>query len=155
MSIIVCRFVEVCVFRFVNDRHEYLMLKRSPDEKIYPNIWQFVTGSLHEEEQATKAALRELTEETGLSPKRLWVVPHVNTFYDPAYDAVNMNPLFAVEVSAADEPALSSEHCAYEWLPFAEARLRLVWPGQRQGLEVIEEYVLGGEEAGVLTQVPL
>jgi dihydroneopterin triphosphate diphosphatase len=155
MSIIVCRIVEVCVFRSMNDRHEYLMLKRSPDETIYPNLWQFVRGSLDEGEQATTAALRELTEETGLAPKRFWIVPHVNTFYDPTYDAVNMSPLFAVEVDAADEPALSSEHCSYEWLPFAEARIRLVWPGQRQGLEVVEKYILGGEEAGILTQIPL
>jgi dATP pyrophosphohydrolase len=155
MSIIVCRIIEVCVFRFVNDRAEYLMLKRSPDEKIYPNLWQFVSGSLNDGEKATDAALRELKEETRLIPKRFWVVPHVNMFYDPSYDAVNVSPLFAAQVEVRGDPRLSSEHCAYEWLQFADARRRLVWPGQRAGLEIVEKYIVGGEEAGVLTEIPL
>ena len=155
MAIIVCRIVEVCVFRFLNDHPEYLMLKRSPDEKIYPDLWQFVSGSLDDGEKAFDAALRELKEETKLTPKRFWVVPHANMFYDPAYDAVNVSPLFAAQVDMGKAPTLSSEHCAYEWLPFADAWRRLVWPGQRAGLEVIDKYILGGEEAGVLTLIPL
>ena len=58
MAIIVCRIVEVCVFRFVNDRPQFLMLKRSPGEQLYPNIWQFVTGSIVDGEKAYDAALR-------------------------------------------------------------------------------------------------
>jgi dATP pyrophosphohydrolase len=155
MTIIVCRIVEVSVFRFINDRPEYLMLKRSPDEKLYPDLWQLVSGSLNDGEKAFDAALRELREETGLIPKRFWVVPHANMFYDPAYDAVNVSPLFAAQVDVEEEPTLSSEHCLYEWLPYVEARRRLVWPGQRAGLEVVDKYILGGEEAGVLTLIPL
>jgi dATP pyrophosphohydrolase len=155
MTIIVCRIVEVSVFRFINDRPEYLMLKRSPDEKLYPDLWQLVSGSLNDGEKAFDAALRELQEETGLKPKRFWVVPHANMFYDPAYDAVNVSPLFAAQVDVEEEPTLSSEHCLYEWLPYVEARRRLVWPGQRAGLEVVDKYILGGEEAGVLTLIPL
>ena len=153
MAIIVCRIIEVCVFRFVKDRPSYLMLKRSPGEKIYPNLWQFVTGSIVDGEKALDAALRELKEETGLSPDRFWVVPHVATFYDPEYDAINVSPLFAVQVGSESEPKLSAEHCAYEWLPFEEARRRLVWPDQRTGLDVVEQYILGGEEAGPLTLI--
>ena len=155
MSLIVCRIIEVCVFRFVNDRTEYLMLKRSPAEKIYPDLWQLVTGSLNDGEKAIDAALRELKEETGLTPDRFWVVPHVSTFYDPAYDAVNMSPLFAAQVSAGSEPTLSSEHSVHTWLPYADARRYLVWPGQRAGLETVEKYIIDGEQAGVLTEIPL
>ncbi|MBM2841112.1 MAG: dATP pyrophosphohydrolase [Bacteroidetes bacterium] len=155
MAIIVCRIIEVCVFRFVNNRSEYLMLRRSPGEKIYPNLWQFVSGSLHDGEKATDAALRELKEETGLTPKRFWVVPHANTFYDHSYDAVNVSPLFAAQVDPDDEPRLSAEHSAFEWLRLDDARRRLVWPGQRAGLEIVEKYIVGGEEAGKLTEIPL
>ena len=153
MAIIVCRIIEVCVFRFVNDHAEYLLLKRSPDEKIYPDIWQFVSGSLEDGEKASDAALRELREETGLIPRRFWAVPHVNMFYDHGYDAVNVSPLFAVQVEINDEPKLSFEHCSYEWLRYEYARLRLVWPGQRSGLETVEKYIIGGEQGGILTEI--
>ncbi len=155
MAIIVCRIVELCVFRFENDRPRYLMLKRSPGEVLYPNLWQLVTGSIVEGEKASDAALRELREETGLTPVRFWVVPHTTTFYDPGHDAMNICPMFAAQVSKESTPKLSAEHCAHEWLSFERARQRLVWPGQRSGLEVVEKYILGGEEAGTLTLVHL
>lgn len=155
MAIIVCRIVEVCVFRFVKDRPEYLLLKRSHDENIYPDIWQLVSGSIEDGERASDAALRELREETALAPGRFWVVPHVNTFYDHSYDAVNLSPQFAVQIERNVEPRLSSEHCAYEWLSFERARPRLVWPGQRLGLEIVEKYILGGEQGGILTEIKM
>jgi len=49
------------------------------------------------------------------------------------------------------EPTLSPEHSHYEWFPYNEAYRCLVWPGQREGLEIVEKYILGGEEAGRLT----
>lgn len=155
MAIIVCRIVEVCVFRFVKDRPWYLMLKRAPDERIYPGLWQFVSGSIVEGEKAFDAALRELKEETGLTPNRFWAVPHVSTFYDPAYDALNLSPLFAAQVGPRDEPRLSAEHSSYEWVSFEEAMRRLVWPGQRDGIAITEKFILGGEEAGLRTLIPL
>ena len=155
MAIIVCRIVEVCAFRFVKDHPEYLLLKRSPDEKIYPGIWQFVSGAIDEGEKAVDAALREFKEETDLTPKRFWVVPYANTFYDHDYDVVNVSPLFAAQVDGGAEPMLSAEHRTYEWLRYDEARRRLVWPGQRQGLQVIDEFIVGGQEASTLTLIPL
>ena len=155
MAIIVSKTIEVCVFRLVNGRHEYLMLKRSSDEKIYPNLWQFVSGSVIDGEKALDAALRELKEETGFAPERFWTVPYVNSFYDPAHDAVNVSPVFAAQVETGKPPTLSSEHSAFEWLSFADAQQRLVWPGQRLGLDLIEKYIIGREEAGILTEMAL
>ena len=148
MATVACRIIEVCVFRFVKNRAEYLLLKRSSSEKIYPDLWQFVSGSINDGETAHAAARRELAEETGLSPTHFWVVPHVSTFYDPGYDALNFSPMFAAQVEPGAEPTLSDEHQKYEWLSFADAYRRLVWPGQRQGLEIVEKYIMRGEEAG-------
>ncbi|MBM2844898.1 MAG: dATP pyrophosphohydrolase [Bacteroidetes bacterium] len=155
VPIIACRIVEVCVFRFVQDHPQYLLLKRSNNEEIYPGLWQFISGSIHDKEKATEAALREMYEETGLTPRQFWVVPHVNTYYDHAYDAVNLSPFFAAQVMPDDEPALSKEHQHYEWLRYHDARRKLVWPGQRQGLDIVKDSIIGGEAAGERTRVVL
>ena len=153
MSAIVARIVEVCVFRIDIAGPEYLLLKRSNDDKIYPGIWQWITGSMRDTESAAKAAVRELLEETGLKPRRLWVVPHVNSFYVEADDAVHLSPLFAVEVSSKDEPRISAEHERHEWCRFDQAREKLVWPGQRRGLEIVHEYIAREGAAARLTQL--
>src|SRR5262245_20217252 len=155
MPAIACRIVEVCCFRFTKRGPEYLLMKRSSDERIYPDLWQLVSGTIDDGERALDAALREFNEEVGIVPTGFWVVPFVNAFYDHDYDAVNLSPFFAAQVGESDQPRLSFEHQIYEWLPYHDARNRLVWPGQRQGLDVVQSFVLSGEKAGLLTRVPL
>ncbi|HTO94702.1 MAG TPA: NUDIX pyrophosphatase [Bacteroidota bacterium] len=149
------RFIEVCPFRIRADRGEYLLLRRAAGESVYPGLWQFVTGRVERGETAQAAALREIREETGASPERFWVVPAVSAFYDASADRVRSVVLFAAELESALTVRLSAEHDAYEWLQGAEARRRLVWPGQRSCLELVEQYILGGEEAGRLLAIPL
>ena len=148
------RYVEVCVFRFRRDAAEFLMLRRADGEKVYPGMWQFVTGKVRSGETAAAAARRELREETSLEPLRFWVVPHCSTFYDPVRDAVQIVPMFAVQADADAAPRLSPEHSAWNWVDAAEAQRRLVWPGQRAGLAVVAASILGGEPAGLLGLLP-
>ena len=70
MADVSSRIVEVCPFRFIGDRAEYLLIRRSPGDPLYPGIWQFVTGRVEEGEKSHEAALRELREETGASTNR-------------------------------------------------------------------------------------
>jgi dATP pyrophosphohydrolase len=155
MTSIVCRIIELCVFRFAADRPEYLLLRRAADDRLYPGIWQIVTGSIDGAEKAWEASLRELREETGLRPERFWAVPHVGSFYDPGNDAVNLTPFFAAQVPSRSSPVLSREHRDFAWLPYREASRRLVWPGQKRGLEVVHQELLAGSEAGQLTLLPV
>ncbi len=155
MTTVVCRIVEICVFRFLRDTPEFLLLKRSGTDPVHPGMWQIVTGSQRENETATIAALRELKEETGLVPDHFWVVPGTVSFYDPVSDAVNIAPFFAAQVPAGQIPMLSAEHTAFEWLPFETAWRRLVWPGQRDGVELVRKYIIAGGDAARLTTVPL
>ena len=145
--------VEVCVFKIEKGIPFYLLLRRSAGEKLYPGIWQFVTGTIQAGENSVEAALRELHEETGLSPEAFWVAPHVNSFYDTRSHAVNLSPLFAARVASGVSPALSSEHSDFLWLPREEASRKLVWPGQRTGLQIVHEFIAGGGEASQLTQI--
>ena len=150
MSNIVSRTVEVCVFKIEEDRPQYLLLKRSIDDSLYPGIWQFVTGTMKEGEHAVQAAIREFREETGLEVIRCWVVPYVNSFYVAANDTVHASPFFAVEVNPRDQPRLSHEHQEYAWCKPEDAGRRLVWPGQRYGLQIVDEFIVGKQEASRL-----
>ena len=145
--------IELCVFKFEHDRPLYLLLKRCKEEKLYPGIWQYITGSIDGKEKAIDAAIRELREETGLSPQRFWVVPYVHSFYDPEHDSVSLLPLFAAQVRPGDVPILSSEHEEYLWLPFEGARSKLVWPGQREGLRIVHESIVKGEKSATLNRI--
>jgi len=153
MANITSRVVEVCVFKKVHHKPRYLLVKRADDDTLYPGIWQLVTGMVERDEHAVRAALRELREETQLQPQRVWVVPYVDIFYSAATDSINLCPLFAVEVKETDEPKLSHEHQAYGWCTLAEAKKRLVWHGQKEGLQRADQYIVGGLEGGKLTEV--
>jgi 8-oxo-dGTP pyrophosphatase MutT (NUDIX family) len=155
MTSVISRMIEVCVFRTTPEKSEYLLLKRADDERVYPGMWQIVTGTMDEGETALKASLRELSEETGMVPQQYWVVPHANAFYDHRRDAVHLVPFFAARVSADADVRLSREHSAFTWMSYADARARLVWPGQRAGLDLVEQVIVGGEEASRFSEIPL
>lgn len=153
MPLIAGKIVEVCVFKFEKDRPWYLLLHRSMSEKIYPNIWQFVSGSIEGDEKAVDAAYRELHEETGMTPKAFWVVPFVNSFYDPEWDSVNLSPMFAAQVETGSTPFLSEEHYEFGWFSYEDALRKLVWPGQREGMRIVQEYIVRGTQAGITTRL--
>lgn len=150
MAAIVSRVVEACVFKNSPEGTRYLLLKRSDHDPIYPGMWQMVTGSMKEGERALDAALREFREETGMTAQRFWVVPFVNSFYVPVNDSIHLCPVFAVEASSDATATLSDEHQEHSWCSFEEAQQKLVWPGQRYAVELVHDYIVGGQEAARL-----
>lgn len=153
MANVSSKLIEVCVFAIVHDQPSYLLLRRSKDEKVYPNLWQMVSGSIEGAETAAEAARRELLEETGFQPTAFWVAPHVSSFYDPKSDSVNLCPLFAAQVDPGEIPRLSEEHCEYQWYTYIEAHKLLVWPGQKEGLRIVHEQIISGAEAAQRTRI--
>ncbi len=145
--------VELCVFKRTDKGPLFLMLKRSSAERLYPDIWQIVTGKMKRAEKAMDAALRELREETGLVANRFWTAPIVGSFFDPLSDSVQMCPLFAVEVHASAEPLLSKEHQQFEWATLKRAVELLVWPGHVDAVQIVNSYIVAGGAAASLTEI--
>ena len=110
------------------------MLKRS-DDKIYPGIWQGVTGKIKDEEPPYKTALRELKEETGLVADKMWTADKVNIFYDATENIMNLIPVFVVVVCSKDI-VLSEEHSEYKWCSIDETVKLLTWEQQKKGVKI-------------------
>jgi dATP pyrophosphohydrolase len=146
---IISTMIEAHIFRETGNGIEFLLLKRA-DYQVYPNLWQMVTGKIKENEQAFQTAIREIKEETGLTPLQLWVAPTVNSFYEPTRlndrvgqedEYICLLPVFAARVEA-DKIQLSDEHTEYKWVNKTEAKKLLAWEGQKKAVDIIEDYFL-------------
>lgn len=132
---------------------EFLVLRRATDEAVYPNIWQVITGHVHEGETAHAAAKRELLEETGIAIDTLLVLPYVASFYIAGTDTVHLVPVFAAMVDEHAVIELSDEHQEYRWLPAGDARRTLLFPSHKEGLDILEEVILGTAEPGLSVSI--
>jgi 8-oxo-dGTP pyrophosphatase MutT (NUDIX family) len=143
MTMIVAGMVQLHIYRLRRDAApEFLLLQRAGHLRIYPGIWQPVTGHIESGESADAAALRELEEETGLHPEEFGTVPHVASFYSREEDAVHLIPVFWCRVAAEAPVRLSDEHQRCAWLGLPEAASRLPIPSHRAGLELLSSVVL-------------
>ncbi|HSE66158.1 MAG TPA: NUDIX domain-containing protein [Gemmatimonadales bacterium] len=143
-------FVDVYPLRGAGSTLEVVALRRAPGGRC-SGAWEVVHGSIEEGETPHQAALRELREETGLAPERLYNLSRVETFYRHRVDEVAFIPVFAAFCTNT-VVRLSSEHDAFEWLSFPAARECLAWPRERRALKDIE-VLLGRGNAGELEDV--
>ncbi len=138
---IISNLVEVHIFRETENGIEFLLLKRAEDQ-VYPAVWQMVSGKIKEDEKAFETSLRELKEETNLTPLKMWIAPKVNSFYASQTDSICLIPVFAAQVKKDSNVIISDEHSEYKWVTSDEAKRLLAWDGQRKAVDLIEEYFL-------------
>lgn len=135
--------VEVHVFRAHADREstlELLQILRARDP--LRGSWQPVLGHCEQDERPVACALRELSEEVGLTPDNsfwqgLWALEQVRPFYVHAIEAVVLGPRFAARVTHEWTPALNGEHSEFRWIPLREIDRSAVWPGQKDAAREI------------------
>lgn len=135
--------VDVYVLRGSGAGLECLALRRAAGGRC-PGSWETVHGHIEAGERPADAASRELEEETGLTPIRLYNVSRVESFYQHRIDEVALVPVFAAFVAPEAPVRTGSEHDRFEWLAPAEADSRFAWPRERRALADILALLRGG-----------
>lgn len=122
--------------------YKFLILKRSQKEKIYPGIWQVITGTMNDNETAIETALRETKEEIGLEPIKIWTIPYISQFFSVKTNTIHSAPVFGMLIKENDKIKLSDEHDNYLWLHLDLALEKLVLPSHREACKIFYEYIL-------------
>jgi dihydroneopterin triphosphate diphosphatase len=118
------------------DATQVLMLRRA-SKKLYGE-WCQIAGGIEAGETAPQAVLREMMEETGLVPDRLYSADTCEQFYDPDRECINIFPVFVAFIDREQEVVLNHEHSAFEWVSIDEAVMRVPFSGQREVLRHVE-----------------
>ena len=154
MPQIVTNYIELHICLKCKDGYRFLLLKRSGKAKIYPGIWQMITGTIESHEHTKDTLVRELMEETGLNASKFYSIPRINTFYLAISDKICISPVFLTIVEN-DKCVISDEHTEYKWATFEEACKLIHWPNQVESLEVIKKYLDDEEMFGKLVEIQL
>lgn len=145
-------YIECYVAKKIKGKYKFLLLKRAEGDKLYPGIWQIITGKIEKKEKAFETALREVKEESGLEPERLFVLPHTTTFYSPVTDAISLIPLFVCIVDD-DKVTLSDEHSEYGWFDVQKAARQLYFKSQKENVKFIESNLYSTERLKTFTEI--
>jgi len=144
MANIEVRVIDSYVYRITSTGLLFLVLKRAKT-KMYEHIWQGVAGKIEDGETSWEAATRELKEETGLAPLKMFVADHVSKFYETNGDRINLVPVFGIEVDS-ERVKISQEHCDHKWVDLNGALDLLVWHGQKEAIQVVNDMVISNDD---------
>ncbi len=148
MTSIRVSLVDVYVLRGEGATLECLVLRRAAGGRC-PGSWETVHGHIEAGERPAEAAAREIQEETGLIPLRLYNVSRVEQFYQHRTDEVALVPVFAAFVTHQSPVRLGPEHDRFEWLAVPDARARFAWPRERRALDDIVSLLHSGQAGAV------
>ena len=138
--------IECWVFRVVEPGAplEVLLIRRAPD-RIFPGLWQCVTGGVEAGETVPAAAMREVREETGLGPGEIeafYDLDQVAPFYDEGPDAVVVSADLRGACPAGRRAPGLREHEGLRWVPAEEAPALAIWPSYEESIRRVRDILL-------------
>ena len=147
MPKIISDSVDIYPFRRVNTRPQFLILLRRPGIAL-GNTWHAVHAKVAEKETAYAAALREVRQAIGVSPRDFYSADLVSQVYDHYSDAISLTPVFAALIEGPAPAMLGPNFIDYAWCELDEAVARLFFSTQRWAVRHIADVIgTSGPEA--------
>ena len=126
-----------------DDGGKILLLERT--SQYVNRTWQEISGLIEPRETAWEAALREIKEETSLTPYRFYSADFVERFYEHGQNVINLVPVFVGYVHEDAQVHLSEEHSDYMWVRTAEALEHLHFSQQKEATLHVQAAFLDNE----------
>ncbi len=122
---------------------KYILLKR----KLHWIGWEFTKGGIEKSETPMLAVIRELKEETNLTPKLIESYDYKgkytydkNTKKSRSYIGQTFQ-LFSAQVKPGRIKLDKKEHSEYKLLSYTQAMELLTWPNQKKALEIVNKQI--------------
>jgi len=135
------KIVFVVIYRKIQDRLQYLILKR----KLNWKGWEFPKGRVKKDESVIKTIKREIKEETGQVPYYIKKYTVIGKFdYKKLIDSKpefvgSKYRLYSAEIKENKIKIDSNKHNDYKWVDFKTAIKHLEWKNQRDSLKIVNE----------------
>lgn len=143
-----CTMVSIIALTGHGGASRVLLLRRAG---AYLNgAWSYVAGHIEAGEAAWQTALRELAEETALTPDALYATSFCERFYLRATNAIEVVPAFVARVDDHAHVRLNGEHSAFRWAAPADAAAVFPFGSQRDLMAYIEREFITREPSAFL-----
>lgn len=114
-----------------DEAQERFLLLHVSNQQV--RFWQPITGGIEAGEMAPAAAVREISEETGIQIREGQLVKLGKQSVEIEGGLCLDKSLFLVSV-ARKQVQLSPEHDDFMWVPAAKVEERLLWPNNKASL---------------------
>jgi 8-oxo-dGTP pyrophosphatase MutT (NUDIX family) len=129
----------------VDKETTFWLIRRSKPSTLYPeeDRWTLPKGWLEKDEKPEQAALREVEEEAWVKARVVEKLIDQRLVYTPrgGEKTFKINTYYLMEYLENSSASTDSETAEATWLPYTEARKKLVYSGEKKVLDLAREKV--------------